>query len=152
VQFQYHHLCDDCIEAIQHCATCGVKLNGFSTENVEEWGKVGGLRLSPASEPMASSAWPKMPLGVITWAGMLARPMYGTRPVTRDLIVADCPNCAIVRKHWALLEYEVFSTHSGRLCPRASFTSSRSFELGDQLLLNGELATVTRVSQTYDTR
>jgi hypothetical protein len=79
----YHLQCDSCIDAIQHCATCGRPL-----ANNE-----GTLRVSPASEPIRFSAWPKLP-----WAACEPQePRCGIRPVHRDLIVADCPACASLR-------------------------------------------------------
>ena len=79
----YCNLCDSCIDAIQHCATCGRSL-----ANNE-----GTPRVSPASEPIRFSAWPKLP-----WAAREPHePRCGIRPVHRDLIVADCPACASLR-------------------------------------------------------
>ncbi len=89
-------LCDACIEAIQHCATCGRPLGDFE----------GLLRLSPASEPLAHEAWPSVrhflqipadPYG--THGAVNVEYCYGVRPVNRDLIVADCQACARKRHH-----------------------------------------------------
>jgi hypothetical protein len=91
------HLCDDCIEAITHCATCDTKLNGFPTDKVEEWGKVSGLRLSPASEPIAFNAWVPLP-DCRMYPQLLDRVYFGARPADRDLIVADCPKCALLAR------------------------------------------------------
>lgn len=123
------HLCDDCIEAIQNCATCGKPLFRLESSTIiryfvdngevprppspafcQMWngvprvdlradqliyGKVsrlGRLRLSPAGEPVVLSR--------AQTCGLAPHPPFG-----RDLIVADCSECAqsrgrSMRAHW----------------------------------------------------
>jgi hypothetical protein len=80
------HLCDACIEAIQHCVTCGRRLVRGDFK----------LRVSPQSEGMAFTAWAAI---APTLEGTMnpAWNQIGARPTNRDLIVADCPPCAGAR-------------------------------------------------------
>lgn len=67
------HVCDSCLDAIRHCATCGRPLGVTERGLMLESGA--GLRLSSACD----------------WV----HPVTGLDKVYRDLIVADCPSCAI---------------------------------------------------------
>ena len=80
------HLCDDCVEAVAYCSSCGRLL-----ANNE-----GTLRISSASEPIIYSAWPKLPVTGLDLRSYQYR--LGMRPVARDLIVADCSKCTSFRE------------------------------------------------------
>jgi hypothetical protein len=84
------HLCDDCVKAITHCATCGKALNA----------RTGALRISHASEPMAFNSWSGW-YGFDVVAPTTKQWMIfngATRPAPVDLIVADCTKCTSLRE------------------------------------------------------
>ena len=126
-------LCDDCINSIFHCASCG--------KHCRHELEIGNahFRVSPASEPINPMAWPlksqpelygaigktneqgsPIPELYLVRIGKAKRPdldpnrdipgveyrltlgevhqHYGTRPVNRDLIIADCESCVQAKR------------------------------------------------------
>jgi hypothetical protein len=119
-------LCKECRAEITNCATCERRLNYVVRWRHLDGSVItinygtGVLRLSPASEPIAPLAWPKTDWQPLRYGnrGGYFKPQegqgkdsviglyvtaeyfsenYGTRPVARDLIVADCAMCSRFR-------------------------------------------------------